>query len=257
MLEESGPLAATLLGITLGNLKLPSIDEIRRFKEYIALLAVSGVFVLLTADLDPAILLELDWRSALLLATVMFVLRPVTIFLSTIGAGMALAERALLAWIAPRGVVAAAVAGVFGPALARAREGYAGAELLLPLVFAPILLSVVVHGFTLGPLARALGLSARRANGVLIVGASSWTVGLAQVLKEKGVPVMIADTSWHRLRQARLAGIKVYYGEILSEAAEQELELNEYGTLFAATDNDAYNSLVCSRFAAELGRQLA
>ncbi|MDH3309986.1 MAG: cation:proton antiporter [Gammaproteobacteria bacterium] len=252
VLSESGLLAATLLGITLGNMNLPSIDEMRRFKEYIALVLVSGVFILLTAELDPSILLNLDWRSFALLGAVIFVLRPVCIFFSTIGAGMSWQERALLAWIAPRGIVAAAVAAVFGPALLA--QGYPGAELLLPLVFTLILVTVVAHGFSMGWLSRTLDLSAQSTNGVLIIGASPWTISFAQALNEKEIPVMIVDSVWHRLRAARLAGIKVYYGQILSEASEEKLEFNDYGYLLAATDNDAYNALVCKHFAAEMGR---
>jgi hypothetical protein len=158
----------------------------------------------------------------------------------------------LLAWIAPRGIVAAAVAAVFGPALQA--QGYSGASLLLPLVFALIMVTVLAHGLSIGWVSRRLDLSAQTGNGVLIVGASPWTIGLAQALKEKEVPVMIVDSVWHRLRPARLAGVKVFYGEILSEASEQQLEFSDYGYLFAATDNDAYNALVCSHFAAEMGR---
>jgi len=251
-LTEAGLLAATVLGIVLGNMHLPSIDELRRFKEYIALIMVTVVFILITAGFEPRILLALDWRSVALLAAVVLVVRPVAILLSTIGAGMSWQERALLAWIAPRGIVAAAVAAVFGPALAE--RGYAGAELLLPLVFALILVTVLLHGLSISWLARRLGLSASGTHGVLVVGASPWSVGLAKALLEAEVPVMVVDNSWHRLRSARLAGVKVFYGEILSEASEQRLEFNDYGVLLAATDNDAYNALVCSHFAAEIGR---
>jgi hypothetical protein len=133
-------------------------------------------------------------------------------------------------------------------------RGYAGAELLLPLVFALILVTVTLHGLSIGWLARRLDLSASSTNGVLIVGASPWTVALAQTLKDREVPVLLVDSVWARLRAARLAGIQVFYGEILSEASEQRLEFNDYGFLIAATDNDAYNALVCNRFASEMGR---
>ncbi|HKK05554.1 MAG TPA: sodium:proton antiporter [Gammaproteobacteria bacterium] len=252
VLDESGLLAATILGIVLGNMRLPSIGEIKRFKEYVAIVLVSAVFLLLTADLDPHTLLTLDWRSVALLGAILFVVRPATIFLSTIGAGMTLGERTLLGWIAPRGIVAAAVAGVFGPQLAA--KGYAGAELLLPLVFALILTTVVLHGFSIGWLARRLKLSAQSRNGVLIVGASPWTTALAETLKGLEVPVLMVDGSWHRLRAARLAGTPVYYGDVLAEAAEYRLEFNELGYVLAATDNDAYNTLVCSLYANEVGR---
>lgn len=252
MLSESGLLAATLLGVALGNMRLPSIDEIRRFKEYVALMLVSGVFILLTAELDPAILLRLDWRTVALLATIVFVTRPLTIWLATIGAGMSWQERALLGWIAPRGIVAASVAAVFGPALAL--QGYDGATLLLPLVFALILVTVLLHGLTINRLARHLDLGAPTTSGLLIVGGSPWTIAFAETLSKLEIPVMIVDSEWHRIRAARLAGLSVFYGDILSEASEQRLEFNDYGYLFAATDNDAYNAHVCSHFASEMGR---
>ena len=252
VLDEAGLLAATILGIMLGNMRLPSINEIKRFKEYVAIVLVSAVFLLLTADLDPHTLYALDWRSVGLIAAILFLVRPATIFLATIGTDMTVAERTLVGWIAPRGIVAAAVAGVFGPQLAA--RGYAGAELLLPLVFALILTTVVLHGFSIGWLARRLGLSAQSRNGVLVVGGSPWTTALAETLKALKVPVLMVDSSWHRLRAARLAGVPIYYGEVLAETAEYRLEFNELGYVFAATDNDAYNTLVCSLYANEVGR---
>ena len=250
--EESGLLAATIMGIVMGNMNLPSITEMRRFKEYLAILLVSGVFILLTADLDPGILLHLDLRAWLLLLAVLFLVRPIGILAATIGTGMSWQERGLIAWIAPRGIVAVAVAGFFGPQLQA--QGYAGSQLLMPLVFALVFVTVLLHGFSLRPLAQRLGLCATGPTGVLIVGSNSWTVGLAKTLQEQGVPVLINDSSWHRLRRPRLAGIPTHFAEILSESSEESLELNEIGYLFAATDNAAYNALVCGQFAGELGR---
>lgn len=250
--HEAGLLAVTILGIMMGNMGLRSIQEMRRFKEYITILLVSAVFIVLTADLDRDIIARIDWRVAALIATVMFVVRPLTIWLSTLGAGMGWRDRLLLGWIAPRGIVAAAVGGVFGPSLAGA--GYGDAELLVPLIFSLVFATVLAHGFTLGPIARALELAAQKRNRVLLVGASPWSSELARTLKALDVGVLLVDTSWHRLRAARLAGIPVFYGELLSENAEQSLELNDVGTLLALTSNDAYNALVCSAFANELSR---
>jgi len=252
VLTEAGLLAATLLGVTLGNTSLPSIDEIRRFKEYVALVLVSGVFILLSADIEADIVLQLDWRSAALLATVLFVARPVAVLAATLGTRMTWQERLLVAWIAPRGIVAAAMAAVLGAALVA--RNLPTAELLLPMVFALVFVTVVLHGLTIGWLGKRLGLSAGTANGVLIVGASSWAQSLGAALKEMEVPVLMVDRTWRRLRAARLAGIPTYYGELLSEEAEQRLELGDYGYLIATTDNDAYNTLVCTHFATELGR---
>jgi NhaP-type Na+/H+ or K+/H+ antiporter len=250
--HEAGLLATTLLGMTLGNMQLRSIEELRRLKEYVSILLVSAIFVILTANLDPHILTRLDWCSAVLIALVVFAVRPVSVLLSTVGLGMDWRERLLLAWIAPRGVVAVTIAGVFAATMGA--QGYGGADLLLPLIVSLVLVTVVLHSSTLGWLARRLGLAAASQNGILIVGASNWSTDLAIALKEMKIPVLIADSSWYNMSQARLSGIHTHYGEILSEHAEMELDLSDMGILFATTSNDAYNAFVCSRFAPEFGR---
>ena len=157
LLAEAGLLTVTALGIALGNANLPSIEELRRFKEYITIALVSGLFIVLTADLDPALIEELDWRGAALIAAVIFMVRPVAVIAATIGSDLEWQERALLSWIAPRGIVAAAVAGAFSTRMLDA--GYTDAGKLLPLVFALIVSTVVLHGFSIGWLARRLDLA--------------------------------------------------------------------------------------------------
>jgi len=250
--EEAGLLAVTVFGVVMGNQELRSIEEMRRFKEYITILLVSGVFVLLTADIDLGILHWLDWHSIILLASVVFLIRPLTIYLSTLGTDLSWQERALLAWIAPRGIVAAAVAGLFAPQLIQL--GYPGAEQLLPLVFVLIMITVVLHGLSIKWLARKLGLASENPHGLLIVGATPWSVELAKMIQELKIPVILSDTSWHHLRSARMTGINTHHGEILSVYSEEHLELNAISHLLAATANDAYNALVCTRFAPEFGR---
>ncbi|MDD2271591.1 MAG: sodium:proton antiporter, partial [Desulfuromonadaceae bacterium] len=250
--HEAGLLATTLLGMTLGNMRLRSVDELRRLKEYVSVLMVSGIFVILTANLDTHILTRLDWRSGLLLALVVFAVRPVSVMVSTVGLGMDWRERVLLAWIAPRGIVAVTVAGVFASLMVE--QGYPGADLLLPLIVSLVLITVVLHGSTIGWLSRRLGLAASSRNGILIVGASSWSIAFALQLKELDIPVMIADSSWYNLSQARQFNIRTHHGEILSEHVEMSLELNDMEFLLATTANDAYNAFVCTRYAADFGR---
>lgn len=250
--HEAGLLAVTVMGIVMGNMGLPSIQEMRRFKEYITIILVSSVFVLLTADLRPEVLMQFNWHHAALVAAMVFVARPVCVWLATFRSDMTWRDKLLVGWIAPRGIVAAAVTGVFAPRMVEA--GYADAYLLVPIMFALIFTTVLLHSTTLGPIARRLGLAAKKKNRVLIVGASPWTTELARQLRSLDVGVLLTDTSWHRLREARLDGIPVYYGEILSDSAEESVELNDVGTLLAATSNDAYNALVCNRFGTELGR---
>ncbi len=250
--EEAGLVSATTLGLVMGNMNLPSIDELRRFKEYITVILVSGLFIVLTADLDPGLLIEMDWRSWALLATLIFIVRPLTVFAATAGAGLAHEDRILIGWIAPRGIVAAAVAGAFSVRMVEA--GYEDAVTLLPLVFALIILTVTLHGFSIARLAKHLGIASQKQNGLIIVGASPWTIDLASHLHELDVPVILVDGSWHRLRPARLAGLPIYFGQVVSASADETLDLSSMGYLLAASDNDAYNALVCTRFGNEFGR---
>lgn len=252
LLHESGLLAVTVMGVVLANAHLPSFDELRRFKEHVTVILVSGVFILLAASLNVEVLAQLDWRAGLFIALIVLVARPVTVALALAGTGLSWQEKTIVAWIAPRGIVAVAVAGLFGQRLVE--KGVADGALLTPLAFALVAATVVLSGFTIRPVARALGLVSTDVPGVLIVGASPWSISMAEALQGAGVPVLVADRNWHRLRPARQADLPVFHGEILSEAAEHHLDLNAYETLIAASDNDAHNTLVCTDFAPEFGR---
>jgi len=250
--DETGLLSVTVMGITLANARIASINELRHFKENITILLVSGVFVMLTANLTWDTLMAIDLRIILFVLAMLFVVRPLTVFIATIGSGLPLSERLLVAWIAPRGIVAVAVSSFFGAALIEA--GYPDGAKLIPMAFAMVFATVFLHGFTIGPLAKLLGLASRERPGVLIVGASVWSVSLALKLKELEIPVTVADTSWRRLRPARLGNIPIYYGEILSEVTEHHIDLNRFGYLLAVSGNEAHNALVCTDLAPELGR---
>ncbi len=252
VLHESGLLAVTVMGVTMANARLPSLDELKRFKEHVTVLLVSGVFVILAATLKPDDLLLLDAWGIAFIVVIMAVARPVAVFLSLIGTNLTLPEKGFVAWVAPRGVVAVAVSGFFGQRLTDL--GYADGAMLAPLAFALVAVTVIVHGFSIRPLARAMGLTSKKPPGAMILGGGKWTTALAGELKAAEVPVVMIDRNWHRLGAARTAGVPTWFGEILSEAAEHALDTHHYGTLIAATDNDAYNALVCTDVGAEMGR---
>ena len=224
----------------------------RRFKEYVTVLFVSGVFVILTATLTPDVLYAVDWALICFVLSILFLVRPATVWISTIGAGLSWQERLLLGWIAPRGVVAVAVSGFFGAELVHL--GYEEGADLIPLSFAIVFATVLAHGFSIKWLAERLDLTSKENPGVLIVGASAWGAAFAQCLKDMDIPVTVADTGWRRLKPVRLADIPTHHGEILSEATEHEMDLNKFGYLAAVTGNEAYNSLVCTEFGPEIGR---
>ncbi len=252
VLHESGLLAVTIMGIVIANANLPSYEELRRFKEHATVLLVSGVFILLAAGLDFGALAKLDMRAVAFVLLVILVARPVTVFISLLGSGVPWREQVLVAFTGPRGVVLVAVAGLFGERLLAL--GFEDAALIGPLAFSLVAVTVVLHGFTLAPFARFLGLTGADTPGVVIVGGSAWTTALAQALKQAEVPVLMTDPNYGNLRRARDAGIETFSGDLLSEAAEMRLELVSYATIIAATSNDAYNTLVATDLAPEFGR---
>ncbi|OUD10748.1 sodium:proton exchanger [Marivivens niveibacter] len=252
VLHESGLLAVTIMGIWIANANLPSYTELRRFKEHATVLLVSGVFILLAANLEFEALARLDWHAALFVALVILVARPATVLISLIGVDIPFKEKLLVAITGPRGVVLVAVAGLFGERLAAI--GVEDGALVGPLAFVLVAATVVLHGFTLAPVARWLGLTGAGVPGVIIVGGSTWSTALAEALKKASVPVVVTDPNHAKLRTARSAGVPTFTGDILSEAAEDRLEFVSYGTVVAATDNDAYNTLVATDLAPEFGR---
>lgn len=254
MADETGLLAVTALGMTMANTKFASMVEMRRFKENIAIILVSGVFVILTATLTPEVLKAFltEWRVLAFVLAMMLVVRPIAVMFSTLFSGLHWKESLLISIIAPRGVVAVAVAGLFAAELTAL--GRPEGELFVPLAFALVFATVLFAGFFIGPISKSLNLAAGGGDGIMIVGANPWSLGLAKALKEMDIKVLVADTNWRRLRGARLEGHATFYGEVLSENADFRLDHSAFNHLIAATPNDAYNALVCVEFAPELGR---
>lgn len=250
--QETGLLAVTVMGIALANMRLDSLRDIQPFKENVTVLLISGVFVILSASLDFEVVRQFEWRFLAFLFVLLFLVRPATVLISLAFSTMPWNERLLVAWIAPRGIVAVAISGLF--ALRLDRLGFSDGSILVTLSFAVVVATIVAHGFSIKPVARLLKVTGATDRGLLVVGATPFSLGLAAQLRQLDVPVMVADNSWQRLAPARQQGIPTYHGEILSEATEERLDLTQFQVLAAATDNEAYNALVCNEFAPEIGR---
>jgi len=250
--QETGLLAVTVMGIALANMGLASLRDVLRFKENMTVILVSGVFVLLSASLNLQVLRQFEWRFGLFLLVLLFAVRPATVLLSLVGSRIPWRERLFIGWIAPRGIVAVAISGLF--ALRLGELGYGDGGTLVALSFAVVAATIVAHGFSIGLVARLLGLTVPGGQGVLVVGATRWGLSLTDALRRLGVSAVVSDTSWQRLARAREADIPSFHGEILAEATEERLDFQQFGTLAAVTENEAYNTLVCSEFAPEMGR---
>ncbi|REB05971.1 sodium:proton antiporter [Sporosarcina sp. BI001-red] len=254
LMHETGLLAVTAMGIVMANMHLTSIHDIRQFKENISVLLISGIFVMLTASLNPHVLIEIfDWHIITYVAAMLFVVRPLSIWISTVGTDLSNREKNLIGWVAPRGIVALTVSGYFASILLE--NGYKDAELLTALTFALVLSTVVLHGFTIGPFARRLNLTTTDESGVLFVGGTRFAAELAQSIQDTGNEVLLMDTSWAGLSHARNLGLSSHVGDILTEQTEYTLDLSPYRYMLAMTKADTYNAHICADFLYDVGRQ--
>lgn len=241
--HESGLVAVTVMGLLLANQHQVSVSHIVRFKENLSVLLISSLFIVLTARLDLSQFVAFSWRGPAFVAFLLLVVRPASVMVSTMGCGLTMAERIFLSWLAPRGIVAAAVASVFALELGNADDFVAAAFLV-------IVGTVVVYGLTAGPLARKLGLSVANPQGVLIASAHPGARAIAAALQTQGFPVCLVDTNAANTRVARMEGLPTLFANILSEDIH-DLDLGGLGRMLALTRNDEVNLLAVQR-AAEL-----
>ena len=249
----AGLMAVTIFGMALANLQIPGLAELRRMKESLVVLVVSVLFIMLTADLHRDVLAQLSIPIFALTVVVLFVVRPLGIFLSTLGTSMPWKEKLFVGWIAPRGIVAAAVAGEAGVSLKEA--GYQSADLIMPAVFAVIAVTMILHGFSLGPIARRLKLTLSNEPAIAILGSSGWSINFASCLRKAGVPVLLVDNRSSALLPATRQDIPVLRAELLSQHGQESLEERPADYLIATTADGIYNGMVCGHLAPTMGRQ--
>ncbi|HEX5353139.1 MAG TPA: sodium:proton antiporter [Rhodanobacteraceae bacterium] len=251
--HESGLVAVTIMGITLGNLRRIHIDHIMDFKEHLSTLLVSMLFVVLAArlhwPLPPGMLLA----GILVFVVAQFVIRPVSIVVATFGSRLSWRERALLSYVSPRGVVAASVSSLF--ALRLGELGMAGAGALVPLVFILIIATVVLQSATARPLARWLKVAAPDPNGILIFGSDRVARDVGVALAEQKFQVLLADDDWDAISKARMAGLTTFFGNPASQHAALHLDLTGIGRFLAMSSRRELNSLACLHYREELGRE--
>lgn len=248
--EESGLLAVTVMGIWLANTKGIDLEEILSFKESLSVLIISTLFIVLAARVDLTLIAGLGW-SAVGIIVVIMLARGAMVFASTWRTDLRWQERSLLAWIAPRGIVAAAVSALF--ALRLEEMDYEGAALLPAMTFLVIIVTVLLQSLSARWLARRLGVRAED-NGILIVGGNPVALAIAKALNGRGFRSRVASSNWQEVQAARMAGIDAYFGNPVSAHADRHLDLLGVGHMFAVSLRPALNTLAAIKFQKELGR---
>ena len=250
--HESGLLAVVVMGMVLGNTDVPNLKELLYFKESLSVLLISILFILLGANMNlKDLMLIANWDTAILFAVVVFLVRPIGVFLSSINSGLKLNEKVFISWMGPRGIVAAGIASLFGSRLQQAGEP--GAEYITPLVFMIVLGTVLLNATTARVFAKIIGVFLRKSNGILIVGASKVSRLIALYLKNHGRNVVLTDNNTDHIKTAQKLGIEAIEANIMNDDLENNIELNDVGYLLALTGNDKVNESAISRFKNQFG----
>ena len=250
--HESGLLAVVVMGMVMGNGKLSNIKELLYFKESLSVLLISILFILLAANISiDDLLLLYNWNTAVLFLVVVFIIRPLAVFLSTTNSNLKLNEKLFVSWVGPRGIVAAGIASLFGEKLIL--EGIEGAEYIMPLVFMIVLGTVLLNATTARPFAKIVGVYLDKSEGIVIIGASKFARLIGHYLEKNQRHVVLIDSNDINIQKAKDIGLEAINASIYSEELTDNIELSDVGYLIAMTANADINLKAIDRFQKQFG----
>ncbi|MEN8776829.1 MAG: sodium:proton antiporter [Polaribacter sp.] len=250
--HESGLLAVVVMGMVLGNGKLNNIKELLYFKESLSVLLISILFILLSANINiEDLMLLYTWKTASLFAIVVFVLRPLAVFVSTFKSKLKLNEKLFISWVGPRGIVAAGIASLFGSKLIK--QGVEGAEYITPLVFMIVLGTVLLNATTARVFAKLVGVFLKKSDAILFVGASNPARLIASFLKAKGKRIILIDSNKNFVKQALDDDLEAFKVDVYDDELTDNIELNDVGYLIALTGSDMVNKHAINKFSPVFG----
>ena len=250
--HESGLLAVVVMGMVLGNGKLENLKELLYFKESLSVLLISILFILLAANINiEDLMLLYTWKTALLFAVVVFIIRPIAVFLSTHGSKLKFKEKFFISWVGPRGIVAAGIASLFGSKLIK--QGVEGAEYITPLVFMIVLGTVLLNATTARLFAKIVGVFLTKSDGILIVGASKVSRLIGHYLESNGRHVVLIDSNQTNIDKAKELGLEAINTNIYSDTLMDNIELNDVGYLMALTGSNDINKYAINKFSSQFG----
>lgn len=242
--HESGLITVTVLGIWLTNQNHFDMKHIIELKENLRTLLIGCLFIVLGSRVNLADVGAIGLPGLGLVAALVVIVRPMSVYLSLLGSPLDYRERTFIAGLAPRGIVAAAVSSVFALGMeSRPDFSILHADQLATVTFLVIIGTVAVYGIAAGPLARFLNLADEASHGILIAGADPWVRDFAQELHNAKIPLLLVDTNYNKISQARMSGLRAECANILNEHVRDELDLSGIGRFMAVTPNDEVNTL--------------
>ncbi|NDV14657.1 cell shape-determining protein [Muricauda sp. TY007] len=250
--HESGLLAVVVMGMVMGNMNLPNLKELLYFKESLSVLLISILFILLAANINISDMeLIYNWNTVALFAVIVFIIRPLGVFLSSQGSNLKLNEKLFIGWVGPRGIVAAGIASLFGSKLML--RGEPGAEYITPLVFMIVLGTVLLNATTARLFAKLVGVFLKKSEGILIIGASKLSRLIGNYLRKNNRHVVLIDNNQNNVDKAKKLGLEALSANIFSDTLVDNIELNDMGYLMALTGNSDINKFAINKFQKQFG----
>jgi hypothetical protein len=246
VVPETGIAAVIAAGLLVGNTTAaPSLRELKEFKEQLTVLLIGLLFVLLAADVALDDMVELGIGGVLVVSALMFLVRPLSVVVSTRGSNLTWRQQAFLAWVAPRGIVAAAISSLFADRMAEA--GMEGGNALRALVFLVIAGTVVLQGASASLVARFLGVRRPSNRGYAILGANPLALLFARRLKDAGEEIVILDANRDSTQEAQAEGFPVVFGNAAEDRAMLSAKVESRRGIVGLLTNPAQNLLFAQK----------
>ncbi len=243
--SHSGIFAVTIAGVVVGNMGTPVDQNLREFKDQLTVLLVALLFILLAANINLDTITSLGESGAWVIAGLVVIVRPITVWLSSRGCDLTWKEQVFLGWVAPRGIIAAAIASLTASAMES--NGVPGGKELQALVFMTIAGTVIFAGLTARPMAKILGLRLPNRDRIAILGARGLSLALGKELRKGTNTVVFLDSDPKQCKKAEEEGFLVVFGDALTERTLIRAQFELVGTVIGLTSNDHLNVLFVSQ----------
>ncbi|MBL4774752.1 MAG: cation:proton antiporter [Mariprofundus sp.] len=238
---QAGLLAMLMMGATLQRLEIHDIQRLKHFKGSLSMLLISVLFVLLAANMDLSVMYAYLWQGLLLCVILGLIVRPLIVLLSTLGSRLSFNERAFLAGMAPRGVVAAAITSLF--VIILQQNAYPQAEMLLAMVYIIIIMSVLAYSLFASRLKRLLHIEGGDERSVLIIGGGQIGAELGRALGEDR-EIRFLDLNAEVIAGLKRSGYSAICGNALDPLYWEISHAEEIGCALIMTGSSDHNLLI-------------
>jgi NhaP-type Na+/H+ or K+/H+ antiporter len=247
---EAGLIAATALGMAFANQRRAPAAHIAEFNEHLGAIILGVLFIVLGARVDLDALVDNLVASLVIIVALVLVARPASVLASTVGTGLGWRDRWFLMTLAPRGVVAAAVASLFALEL---EQHDVDPGPLVPVVFTVVIGTVALTGIGARFAAARLRVARPAPTGVALIGGGDFAIELASALNNCHVPTIHVGLEDNEADRAAQRGQLVYHGRLDAREFADTIEAVGVGSAVALSGTDHLDGYATERLARVIG----